>query len=296
MGYKVDNAIIMAAGLSSRFAPISYEKHKALLEIKGEILIERQIRQLREKGISNIILVVGYRKEDFYYLIDKYGVMIVENPDYQVRNNNSSIYSVRKYLRNSYICSADNYFTINPFETEVEEAYYAAMFSSGETKEWCLQTDAKDWITGVSIGGNRQWYMLGHTFWSEKFSGKFVQILEDIYEDENTRDKLWESIYLEYISQLKMKIRRYENGQIFEFDSLDELREFDPKYINNSGSHIMQQLAEKLECMEGELTEMQPMKTESGEVTGVIFRYIKDRYCFEYANQKLTKEEEERNE
>jgi len=31
MGYQVDNAIIMAAGLSSRFAPISYEKPKALI-------------------------------------------------------------------------------------------------------------------------------------------------------------------------------------------------------------------------------------------------------------------------
>ena len=37
---KVDNAIIMAAGTSSRFAPISYERHKALIEVKGEILIE----------------------------------------------------------------------------------------------------------------------------------------------------------------------------------------------------------------------------------------------------------------
>lgn len=42
--YKVDNAIIMAAGVSSRFAPLSYEKPKALTVVKGEVLIERQIR------------------------------------------------------------------------------------------------------------------------------------------------------------------------------------------------------------------------------------------------------------
>ena len=51
MGYKVDNAIIMAAGTASRFAPLSYERPKALIEVKGEILIERQIRQLMEAGI-----------------------------------------------------------------------------------------------------------------------------------------------------------------------------------------------------------------------------------------------------
>ena len=57
------NAIIMAAGTSSRFAPLSYEKPKGLLQVKGEILIERQIRQLQEAGISDIIVVVGYMAE-----------------------------------------------------------------------------------------------------------------------------------------------------------------------------------------------------------------------------------------
>ena len=46
MSYRVDNAVIMAAGTSSRFAPLSYERPKALTEVKGEVLIERQIRQI----------------------------------------------------------------------------------------------------------------------------------------------------------------------------------------------------------------------------------------------------------
>ena len=56
---KVDNAIILAAGVSSRFAPISYERPKALIEVKGEVLIERQIRQLKEAGIPEIYVVTG---------------------------------------------------------------------------------------------------------------------------------------------------------------------------------------------------------------------------------------------
>ena len=63
MDYCVDNAVIMAAGTASRFAPLSFEKPKALIEVKGEVLIERQIRQLKEAGISEIIVVVGYKKE-----------------------------------------------------------------------------------------------------------------------------------------------------------------------------------------------------------------------------------------
>ena len=53
--YKVDNAVIMAAGMSTRLAPLSYETPKALLNVHGEVLIERQIRQLREAGIEEIL-------------------------------------------------------------------------------------------------------------------------------------------------------------------------------------------------------------------------------------------------
>ena len=75
--YRVDNAVIMAAGLSSRFAPISYERPKGTLRVRGEILVERQIKQLREAGINDIILVVGYKKEYFFSLAERLGVRIV---------------------------------------------------------------------------------------------------------------------------------------------------------------------------------------------------------------------------
>lgn len=64
--YKVKNAIILAAGFASRCAPLSYERPKGLFIIKGEILIERQIKQLLDKGITEIYVVVGYKKELFF--------------------------------------------------------------------------------------------------------------------------------------------------------------------------------------------------------------------------------------
>ena len=68
---KVDNAIIMSAGTASRFAPLSYELPKALIEIRGEVLIERQIRQLLDAGIKEIVVVLGYKAEKFEYLKNK---------------------------------------------------------------------------------------------------------------------------------------------------------------------------------------------------------------------------------
>ena len=282
MGHKIDNAVIMAAGMSSRFAPISFEKPKALINIRGEILIERQIRQLREKGIHDIIVVTGYKKEQFEYLKEKYGVQLIENKDYHIRNNHSSIYAARAYLKNSYVCSADNYFTINPFDSEVDGSYYAALFSPGKTSEWCLRTDRDDRITGVRIGGEGTWYMMGHTFWDRAFSNKFVQILETVYQKEETKTKLWEDIFRENLDTLHMKIRRYQMGQIYEFDSLDELRAFDSRYLEDSDSQIMRSLTEKLNCRESEMSHLEPVKTENGNVTGVRFLYRKQAYEFDY--------------
>lgn len=288
MSYRTDNAVIMAAGMSSRFAPLSYEKPKALVEVKGEILIERQIRQLLETGIDEIIVVVGYQKEQFSYLRNKYPITIVENKEYLIRNNHSSIYAARNYLHNTYICSADDYFVENPFEKEVESAYYAAVFAPGETSEWCLRTGEDDVITEVTIGGRGQWYMLGHVFWSEEFSRRFLQILEDVYDNEETKDKLWEAVYREHIRELPMKIRRYPENSIFEFDSLDELRLFDAKYIDHSGSRIMEKLAGLFNAPERSFTNMEPQKDNNGNTTGVSFQYAQKKYSYSYSDEKLT--------
>ena len=99
--YRVDNAIIMAAGFGIRSLPLSRVVPKGLFEVKGEVLIERQIRQLKEAGIEQIIVVVGYLKEKFEYLKEKYQVILVENEDYYRYNNISSLYAAKEYLKRS---------------------------------------------------------------------------------------------------------------------------------------------------------------------------------------------------
>ena len=55
-----DNAVILAGGTGARFAPLSYDKPKGLIEVKGEIMLERQIRQLQAAGVNDIYIVTGY--------------------------------------------------------------------------------------------------------------------------------------------------------------------------------------------------------------------------------------------
>ena len=258
--YKVENAIILAAGLSSRFAPISYEKPKGLLRVRGEVLIERQIRQLQEVGISNITIVVGYKKEYFFYLESKFGVSIVVNSEYAEKNNNASLYLVRDRLSNTYVCSSDDYFTENPFESYVWKAYYAAQWSEGPTKEWCMATGSNNRIVDVKVGGEHAWYMLGHVFFDRAFSNTMCGILEAECPRSETADKLWEDLYIEHIKELDMELRPYEEGVINEFDSLDELREFDPQFIENVDTDIFDNIARVLNCAKTEIRDVYPLK------------------------------------
>ena len=105
------------------------------------------------------------------------------------------------------------------------------MYINGRTEEWCI-TEKDGIIQNVVVGGNNSWVMLGHVFWSQEFSKKFLSILENEYNNPETADKLWESIYIEHIVELQMKIRKYPSDFIFEFDTLDELRIFDQSLHN----------------------------------------------------------------
>lgn len=288
---RVDNAIIMAAGTSSRFAPLSFEKHKAMTVVKGEVLIERQIRQIKDAGIRDVVIVTGYKAEQFDYLVPKYGVQLIHNPDYLTRNNNGSIWAARGYLNNSYICSADNYFAENPFENEVSDCYYAAEYANGHTEEWCMQEDAEGNICSVSIGGDNSWYMLGHTFWSDVFSSKFLSILSNEYEMDETKDKLWEKIFIEHLDELKMKIRKYQPGMIYEFDTLDELRVFDKSYISDTRSSILKKVSKSIGIEERDIRGVRRLQGGNCEAVGFEFDCPAGHFFYVYETEMLTKGE-----
>ena len=92
-------AVILAAGFGMRMVPINTEMPKGLLEVNGEALIERIIKQLHEVGIKEIYVVVGFMKEKYEYLIDEYGVELVVNADYAAKNNLHSVKLVKNTWR-----------------------------------------------------------------------------------------------------------------------------------------------------------------------------------------------------
>ena len=258
--FRVQNAVIMAAGMSSRFAPLSYEIPKGLLKVKGQRLIEREIEQLQEAGIEDITVIVGYMQEKMFYLAEKYGVKIVVNNDYYKYNNCSSLMLVRDQLSNTYICSSDNYFVENPFEKYVYRGYYSTIFAEGETDEYCAIEDANHIIKGIQIGGENTWAMVGHVYFDRAFSEKFVEILEKEFKHEPYKEQLWEDYYSRHVNELHLVARHYSADIIKEFDSLDELRQFDERYLINANSEIIDNICETLDCIASDIMNIKPLK------------------------------------
>ena len=136
-------AVILAAGFGMRMVPINLESPKALLEVNGQTLIERQICQLHEAGIYEIYVVAGFMKEKFDYLIDEYGVQLVINRDYASRNNLYSMKLVLDHIDNAYIVPCDIWCAANPF-------------SSRELYSWYMVSDREDPDSDVRVNRKRE--------------------------------------------------------------------------------------------------------------------------------------------
>ena len=281
--YKVDNAIIMAAGMSTRFVPISLEKPKGLLVVKNEVLIERQIEQLQEAGISEIIIVLGYKKEAFFYLEEKYdGIRIVINPEFNTKNNTHTIYLAQHYIGNSYICSSDDYFESNPFEAYVYQSFYAAEHVTQKTNEWYMIPDNKGYIARVEKSGEDGDIMLGHVYWDRRFSAAMLKILNEDHDIGKYDEVLWEQVLADNVKVLPpMEIKVYPDGVIFEFDTLDDLRKFDSNYVNHTQSHIIENIARVLECRESDILNFKAIK-EGLTNTSFVFEVDGKKYVYRH--------------
>lgn len=276
------NAIIMAAGTSSRFVPLCWERPKGLLAVKGEILVERQIKQLKEAGVDDITIVTGYMAEKFEYLKHKFGVSLVYNPDYSRYNNTSTLMRVLDRLEDTWICSSDNYFTENVFVEHPTQSQYSAEWSEGDTGEYCLMADNDDNITNVTIGGSHAWFMIGHVFFDKQFSDAFKKILEEEYQFDETRQGYWEDVYIKHIEKLPpMRIRKYQPGIINEFDSLEDLRQFDMSYVDDTRSEVIKFLSTSLNCKQSEIVNIR--KSRQGKYS-FCFTYNNSNYCCATSN------------
>jgi L-glutamine-phosphate cytidylyltransferase len=109
--------IILAAGQGKRLLPLTADVPKALLDIGGKTLIERQIEAFSSTGVTDFVVVTGYgsdRMERALRVIAKrlsVSIATVFNPFYAVADNLASCWLARHVMQGDFIqVNGDNVF------------------------------------------------------------------------------------------------------------------------------------------------------------------------------------------
>ncbi|NBI42277.1 NTP transferase domain-containing protein [[Haemophilus] felis] len=199
------NAIILAAGLGSRFKDITRKTHKALLPILGEPNIERTIKYLREANINDIYIVTGHLSEQFSYLKDKYGCHILYNEKYSEYNSIYSFHIAREIFNDSYVIDADVVLFKNIFLKSPRKSFYFVIERPySDEKEWIPELDNNKKIINIKVSNEVKPSLLGVSYWQKKDCEKIKSELKNyLSNDLLVNSKLyWDNIPMNIISDL----------------------------------------------------------------------------------------------
>lgn len=249
------NAIILAAGFGMRMVPINTETPKGLLEIKGERLIERTIRQLHEVGITEIYVVVGFMKEQYEYLIDEYGVELIVALDYASKNNLHSLKTAADHLSNSYIIPCDIWCEKNPYSRN--ELYSWYMVSDMVDDDSTVRVNRKQELVvqKEQAGGNA---MIGICYLLEAEAAIVRERLEELGRDSRYDGAFWEeTLYRK--DRMIVTARVVHAADAVEINTYEQLREIDSD-SSQLQTDAIQVICEALGVQQDEVTNITVLK------------------------------------
>lgn len=232
MNYSAERAIILAAGFGSRMAPVTLDRPKPLVRVKGIRIIDTIIDALIGAGIYDITIVRGYKKECFDELLEKYPFLsFIDNDIFDKTNSISSAHAAINLLRGGcYICEADlliaNPDVIRKYHTSSD---YLGSFAK-ETDDWSLQE-----VDGRAVNyqkGNINCYnCYGISFWTPEDCDKLRSDIEGVWKEAGGKDVFYEFVPLVLRKDnYDVKIHECQPGDVVEIDSFYELLALDPSY------------------------------------------------------------------
>lgn len=227
-------AILMAAGLGTRLRPLTNDTPKSLIEVNGMSLLERQILNLKEIGVDEIVVLTGYLHEKFDDMVKKYNLIKIVNEKYDLYNNIYTMYLAREYLNDAFVIDADQYLTRNFLpKTKPETSVYYSACKENIAGEWIFKYNEDDnRIFDIEIADENSepsYIMSGASFWSEKDGKLLAQKLEEAIKKDDFKDKYWDHIAVENLNNMDVRIEKIDSNDIFEIDNLDDL-----EYLRNT--------------------------------------------------------------
>lgn len=248
-------AIILAAGFGMRMVPINLEMPKALMEVNGEVFIERIIRQLHEVNVYDITVVVGFMKEKFEYLIDDYGVELIVNSEYAHRNNLYSLKLASDKIENTYIIPSDIWCEKNPFSTT--ELYSWYMISDLVDDESMVRLNRKEQLVRVrpEEAGNQ---MIGIAYILKDDALQLQENIEKLSQYKKNYDMFWEeALFQDGRMMILAKVVR--SSDVVEVNTYEELRDLD-EASNHLKSDAIDLIKSSFQCNDEDIWNISVLK------------------------------------
>ena len=269
-GNKPQNAVILAAGFGMRMVPINMTVPKAFLEVKGERLIERIIKQLWEVGIKDITIVVGFMKDAFEYLIDEYGVKLVYNREYASKNNIASLNLVLDRVANTYIIPSDIWCDRNPFHQNELYSWYMVSDMVDDNSEVRVNRKMELVKSPSNKGGNG---MIGIAYLSEDTAAIVKKWIRILAKDVAYNNKFWEeALYAD--KKMIVQARVVHASDVVEINTYEQLRELDSE-SRNLQTDALKTISKVLQCQQEEIVDIHILK--KGMTNRSFLFSVKDR-------------------
>lgn len=215
------NAIILAAGIGSRIGNLSKEMPKPLIKIDGMSLLEKQLIYLKEKNINEINIVIGYKKEMFYFLKEKYNVNLIINEHFDKYNNLYSLYLASEYMNDTYFIEGDIYLYKNIFISDLKKSTYFTTFRQNFKKEWVINQENGQ-VESIDIREGSGDVIAGISFWDKTSCDIIKKTLHQMVKQSDYHQKLWGEVILSNLYQLKIDVIKLGYNEIYEIDNIKD--------------------------------------------------------------------------
>jgi L-glutamine-phosphate cytidylyltransferase len=221
--------LILAAGRGTRISRYLSGRPKCTVDIGGEYLIKYTINQLKNKGIKDIGIIVGYEHDEIRKVLEGENVKYYFNPFFDVTNSIASAWFAREFINNDediMIMNGDVFLESDLIddiisenqspilfsdETRKEEADYKFLYEDNILKKYGKELKGSD-ITGEYIG-------------VAKFKQSFITIFLDQLDKmiaNQQHSVWWENILYELTKEMNIFVRDVEGKFWAEVDYIED--------------------------------------------------------------------------